>query len=553
MQRSALTLISLFWSAHVWATSAMDADALAACNAPGFQTVLQAAPARPAAPPDASPTPQAVWLNRNLLQWPQAQPQGSFKLFYSGRGQLQVEVGKAAAGFDGFVTLAVAPGALPEALATRFKYVKPGVVLGLPAGTQPPLAELLRQQVLVAQVDAQGIVTQVAATQLAGALDDLYAAAGQEPQLGATPLKATTRFKLWAPTAHTVTLCDYPNATADASRAVALQRDAATGIWHAELPDAGQGHYYTYLVDAFVPGVGLVRNRVTDPYSVSLNADSKRSYIADLNSPALKPAGWDRHNRPKALAAQVDMTVYELHVRDFSLQDASVPEAHRGKYLAFTHTASNGMRHLRKLAQAGITDVHLLPVFDLATVPEQGCVSPTIATPEPGDSTAPQAATQAVAATDCFNWGYDPFHFNAPEGSYAPDAQDGAKRVIELRRMVMALHTAGLRGGMDMVYNHTTASGQVERAVLDRTVPGYYQRLDALGNVERSTCCDNTATENLMMAKLMLDSVELWTRHYRMDSYRFDLMAHQPREAMVALQKRVNQAAGQHVTLIGEG
>ena len=119
--------------------------------------------------------------------------------------------------------------------------------------------------------------------------------------------------------------------------------------------------------------------------------------------------------------------------------------------------------------------------------------------------------------------------------------------------MVMALHRAGLRVGMDVVYNHTSASGQAERSVLDRIVPGYYQRLDALGTVERSTCCDNTATENLMMGKLMLDSVELWTRQYRMDSFRFDLMAHQPRDAMLALQARVNKAAGRHIHLIGEG
>ena len=351
-----------------------------------------------------------------------------------------------------------------------------------------------------------------------------------------------------------MTLCHFPKCDGQCNAtATALQRDASTGIWSGQHAQNLQGQYYSYLVDGVVPGVGLVRNRVTDPYSVSLNADSKRSYIADLNSPALKPAGWDKQATPQPLKAPVDMTVYELHVRDFSLQDATVPAPTAASIWLLPHSASNGMRHLRTLAKAGMTDVHLLPIFDLATVPEQGCVSPAIATPQRGDSEAPQAATHAVAATDCFNWGYDPFHYNAPEGSYATDAQDGAKRVIELRQMVMALHQAGLRVGMDMVYNHTTASGQSERSVLDRIVPGYYQRLDAFGSVERSTCCDNTATENLMMGKLMLDSVELWTRQYRMDSFRFDLMAHQPRDAMLALQARVNKAAGRHVNLIGEG
>jgi pullulanase-type alpha-1,6-glucosidase len=159
----------------------------------------------------------------------------------------------------------------------------------------------------------------------------------------------------------------------------------------------------------------------------------------------------------------------------------------------------------------------------------------------------------AVAARDCFNWGYDPLHFNAPEGSFASDPSDGARRVIELRELVMGLHRAGLRVGMDMVYNHTSASGQHPQSVLDRVVPGYYQRYDAKGQVERSTCCDNTATENLMMAKLMSDSVLLWAREYKMASFRFDLMGHQPRAAMVAMQQRLRRELGREVQFIGEG
>ena len=245
------------------------------------------------------------------------------------------------------------------------------------------------------------------------------------------------------------------------------------------------------------------------------------------------------------------MSIYELHVRDFSNTDTSVPAAHRGKYLAFTHAPSRGMRHLRALAQAGLTDVHLLPVFDLATVPEAGCVTPKIT--GSGDSEQPQAAVTAAAAKDCFNWGYDPLHFNAPEGSYATDAYDGAKRILEFRRMVLGLHRAGLRVGMDVVYNHTSASGQHPQSVLDRIVPGYYQRLNLKGEVERSTCCDNTATEHRMMDKLMSDSVLLWAQHYRIDSFRFDLMGHQPREAMVRMQQRVQQATGRRIDFIGEG
>jgi pullulanase/glycogen debranching enzyme len=211
------------------------------------------------------------------------------------------------------------------------------------------------------------------------------------------------------------------------------------------------------------------------------------------------------------------------------------------------------MRHLRALAEAGLSDVHLLPVFDLASVPERGCSVPAITTPRRGDDEKPQAAVVKEAARDCFNWGYEPFHFTAPEGSYASDADDGAVRIREFRAMVQALHRIGLRVGMDVVYNHTTASGQQARSVLDRIVPGYYHRLDANGGVERSTCCANTATENAMMARLMIDSAETWVRGYGIDSFRFDLMGHQPRAAMQALQQRVDAAAGRHVELIGEG
>jgi pullulanase-type alpha-1,6-glucosidase len=159
----------------------------------------------------------------------------------------------------------------------------------------------------------------------------------------------------------------------------------------------------------------------------------------------------------------------------------------------------------------------------------------------------------AAAASDCYNWGYDPLHFGAPEGSYASDAVDGAVRIREFRAMVQALHRVGLRVGMDMVYNHSSAAGQHVHSVLDRVVPGYYQRLNAQGGVESSTCCANTATEHRMMAKLMVDTAVVWARDHRIDSLRFDLMGHQPRAAMEQLQQAVDRAAGRHIHLIGEG
>ena len=537
-----LSLLSLL------ASSAMAGrvGALAACNAPEFQTVLRASP--PSTPLDA----RAYWLTRQLAKWPAVDAAGQFKLYYSARAQAVASIGAAVRGADGALSLDVYSGKLPESVATRFKFVADGVLLAVKPADLARMPGLYAQQLLLVQQDASGQVLQTTTLQLAGGLDDWYTSAEGVKDFGVSISGQHTLFKLWAPTAQRVSLCLYDTGSGPAVARDSMKWDAATGSWLATQRTDLSGKYYKYLVDVFVPGVGIVRNRVTDPYAISLTTDSRRAYIADLNSAQLKPPAWDDTPAPQKVQAQTDMRVYELHVRDFSINDNSVSSAHRGKYLAFTEAPSDGMKHLKALAAAGLTDVHLLPVFDLASVPEAACVTPDVPAAPP-DGSAQQAAVMASAGSDCFNWGYDPLHFNAPEGSYASNAADGAVRILEFRRMVQALHQAGLRVGMDVVYNHTAASGQHEKSVLDRIVPGYYHRLNAQGVVERSTCCDNTATENRMMGKLMIDSSALWATQYKIDAFRFDLMAHQPRSVMQALQTRVNTATGRHVNLIGEG
>lgn len=547
MIRRTLPVLALLATSSLAPAAAGGLDT-AACDVPAFATTLQAAP-------DSPTKARAYWLNRRLLQWPDEAPLAPgerFRLHHARHGSITAAEGSRVANADFAIDLQVFPGELPHALADRFRFIGEGVVLALPEADVARLPLLLRGQLVLAREDPEGRVQASTTLQHPGALDDLYAAAFDLDDLGATPERDAARFRLWAPTAHEVSVCLHDTGNGAATARVPLQHDDLTGAWSAQVPGDLSGRYYTYLVDVFVPGIGIVRNRVTDPYSTSLTTDSTRSYIADLDDPTLKPDGWDDAPRPAPLAAQTDMVVYELHVRDFSRDDATVGTANRGKYLAFTERDSDGMRHLRALTDAGLTDLHLLPVFDLATVPEAGCIEPRVPDAAP-DSTAQQAAVRAVADRDCFNWGYDPYHFNAPEGSFASDAADGAVRIRELRAMVQALHAVGLRVGMDVVYNHTTASGQDARSVLDRIVPGYYHRLDDAGAVTTSTCCDNTATEHRMMGKLMVDSAVLWARHYRIDSFRFDLMGHQPRAVMEQLQARVNEAAGRHVNLIGEG
>ena len=542
-----------------------DALRLDDCIASGFETILSASPSVFDA--------RAYWLNRTFVKWPGADITGHFKLYYSANGQIIASRGAAVAGADGWIGLDLTPAANNNSIAratSHFKYVLDGVILAVRKRDASRLPSLLRQQLILVHEDTSGLVLDATMLQIAGALNDIYAGAGNAADLGIKVIQtdvpiARTQFKLWAPTARAVSVCIYETGAGKAIAHAAMHADIALGIWSINQPNDLSGKYYKYIVEVFVNGVGVVKNSVTDPYSISLTTNSVRSYIANLSAANLRPDGWGKSTGFKKVAASTDMVIYELHVRDFSINDLTVSAANRGKYLAFTEASSNGMQHLKALAEAGLTDVHLLPVFDFSSVPESGCISspfaPTIAVDRTALDTAAldpagevqQASIMAAADKDCFNWGYDPFHFNAPEGSYASDAADGARRILEFRQMVAALHRAGLRVGMDVVYNHTAASGQKEKSVLDRIVPGYYHRLNEKGAVEQSTCCENTATENMMMGKLMIDSVMLWATQYQIDSFRFDLMGHQPRSTMLALQPRVNHAAGRKIQLIGEG
>src|SRR5205085_5823588 len=231
-----------------------------------------------------------------------------------------------------------------------------------------------------------------------------------------------------------------------------------------------------------------------DPYSVNLSTNGLYSQIADLGDPALRPAGWDTTVKP-ALVKPEDIVLYEGHVRDFSAGDATVPAAERGKYLAFTESGSDGMKHLSALATAGLTHMHLLPAFDIATVDEDPAnrvdlgdtfdrlcaknsavpsamctqfAGKTIAQAMQsfaGDYDQQQAIAGYLRALDSFNWGYDPFHYGAPAGSYASIAE-GTAKILEFRSMVKGLNDAGLRVVMDVVYNHTNAAGLSDKSVL---------------------------------------------------------------------------------------
>ncbi|MYM98913.1 alpha-1,6-glucosidase domain-containing protein, partial [Duganella vulcania] len=456
-------------------------------------------------------------------------------------------------GADG--SIALATGALPAALQQKYPHLAGATALTMADADAAGIAAKASGQFAVAQFDAGGKLLQVTSLQMSGMLDSVFAPAAANATLGLSYDRAgVPTFRVWAPTAKSVSLQLYPDATSASTQTRAMSRDAASGIWSYTAPDASwvNRYYYTYQVRVLSRWAGntVVDNSVTDPYSFSLNANSQRSFVANLDSAALKPDGWDHHPVPR-LDSPTDIALYELHIRDFSASDASVPPAHRGKYLAFTDQDSDGMRHLRLMQQSGLTHIHLLPSFDYASVNEAGCTTPAIPNAA-ANASDQQAAVEATRGGDCFNWGYDPVHYTAPEGSYSTNANDGAVRVREFRAMVQGLHKQGLRVTMDVVYNHTSASQQGPLSVLDKIVPTYYYRLNAGGGITNDSCCADTASENAMMAKLMIDSVSTWARDYKVDSFRFDIMGFTPLAVMQRLQAAVNSAAGRDIYLYGE-
>ncbi|MEO5852998.1 MAG: pullulanase-type alpha-1,6-glucosidase [Nocardioides sp.] len=500
---------------------------------------------------------KAQWLRRGLVAWdvPDADAR-RYRLHWSGAGDLAVDAESLTGGSS--VPLTFDPDGLPSDVLADFPHLAGYEAFRLRERDLAKVPQILRGQLAVASYDADGAVFDATGVQVPGVLDDVYSAATSRT-LGVSWSRGRPTITVWAPTAQDVGLKVWP--TKGAARVVAMER-AGDGTWALSGPRSWSGASYLFDVRVWSPSAGaVVRNEVTDPYSVALTTNSARSVMADLDDRALAPPGWQGLRAP-TIAQPEDRNVYELHVRDFSIGDETVPAAERGTYLAFTREGSAGMRHLRRLADAGLNTAHLLPVFDIATIEERRSAQATpgcdLASYAP-DSEQQQACVDGVRGRDGFNWGYDPLHYTAPEGSYATDPA-GVRRTLEFRQMVQGLNGAGLQVVMDVVYNHTAAAGQDPKSVLDRLVPGYYHRLDARGGVESSTCCANTATEHAMMEKLMIDSVVTWARDYKVNGFRFDLMGHHSKQNMLNLRAALDRLTvakdgvdGRAIYLYGEG
>ncbi|QDP03064.1 pullulanase-type alpha-1,6-glucosidase [Thalassotalea sp. PS06] len=476
---------------------------------------------------------------------------------------------------------------MSEQLATKYPHLasfsaRQSYQLTLP---DADIRSLVKGPLYLINVDESQQVTFATAVQFGNLLDALYTSgsndADEYTRFGSATSKqageSNTQFSLWAPTAKSVsvTLFEKPGVPAEPAK-VQLSEDTSTGIWSGDLSGDYQGYYYQYILEIYHPDAGKVVNiTTTDPYSLSLSTNSEYSQLVNLDGAETMPAGWQQHQVPEVQDFE-DNVFYETHIRDFSAHDNALSNSDFvGKYKAFSEKASDGIRHLKQLKQAGLNNIHLLPAFDIGTVNEdpklrvslddtvaklcslkaehvwcqgenkldeeqsQQTLRAVLETFDPMSDKAQQAVSQWRDIDD-YNWGYDPFHYTVPEGSYATDAM-GMARIVEFREMVQSLHNMGFRVIMDVVYNHTHKAGLETTSVLDKIVPDYYQRLNPItGDIEQSTCCDNTATERSMMAKLMVDSLVVWARDYKIDGFRFDLMGHQPKDLMLEARKAVH-------------
>ncbi|MBL4827071.1 MAG: pullulanase-type alpha-1,6-glucosidase [Spongiibacteraceae bacterium] len=507
---------------------------------------------------------KAYWLSQNTIAW-NVPSDANVQLHYNENGDLSSSASGVSGGQS--ITLTYDSGGLNAELQGRFPHLASLPVFKISSSTDLALLpQILKQQIAVsAQTDA-GVLIDATALQPAGVLDDLYGDAINSDSteiLGVSFQHKTPSIRVWAPTAKSVSLLLFEDSDPDSlSTAYAMTEDPATGIWSVTGSKSWNRLFYLFDVEVFMRSTAQVENnQVTDPYTFSASVDGVRSQLVNLNDADLKPKGWHKLRKPNFNAPE-DAAMYELHVRDFSISDESVNEALRGTFMAFTQSDSKGMKHLRRLAKAGLSHLHLLPSFDCATIKEdpeerqQIIGDLSIYAP---DSDQQQAAVEAIRNDDAFNWCYDPFHYTLPEGSYATDA-DGVTRIREFREMVAALSRTGLRVVMDVVYNHTNSSLQGDKSVLDKIVPNYYHRLDAEGHVETSSCCSNTASENAMMEKLMLDSLKTWATEYKVDGFRFDLMGHHSKDNIVkardllqALTVDNDGVDGSQIYIYGEG
>ena len=338
-------------------------------------------------------------------------------------------------------------------------------------------------------------------------------------ELGVSLSAAGTVFKLWSPVAEKVILRLFENGTEGEAEAIFPMEKTAGGVWEYKIYKKLSGKYYDYVL--IIEGKESISS---DPYAKACGINGIRSMVIDLNE--TNPKEWENDKAPEREAEDI---IYELHVKEFSYaEESGFPENVRGKYKAFTVDNTSlrnkgkiptGLNYIREL---GVNHIQLMPVYDYASVNEDG------------------TGTQ-------FNWGYDPLNYNIPDGSYSTDAANGEVRIKEFKEMIQALHKKGFRVIMDVVYNHTFDLN----TSLQKTMPYYHYRVDEKGGLSDGSACGNDiASEMPMTEKYIIDSVLYWAEEYHIDGFRFDLMGLLTVDVMNKIQKALDEKYGRGEKLI---
>lgn len=315
-----------------------------------------------------------------------------------------------------------------------------------------------------------------------------------------------TTFKLNAPKKPTLRIYEAGRG-GNAIKKIKMKQ-TAENVWEATVSGDLKGKFYTFDIGrGETPGV----------FAKAVGINGHRGAIIDMQT--TNPSGWNSDHR-LALKSPADLIIYEMHHRDFSIAPSS-GLVNKGKFLALTE--QKAIRHLKEL---GINAVHILPSFDFASIDE-------------ANTTTPQ-----------YNWGYDPQNYNVPEGSYSFDAEQPTRRILEFKQMVQALHKAGIRVILDVVYNHTF---DIEGGNFDRTFPMAYYRYTADGKPSNGSGCGNeTASEKPLMRQFMLESMKYWADEYHIDGFRVDLMGIHDIETMNLIRKELS-SIDPNIFIYGEG
>ncbi|PQQ06704.1 pullulanase 1 chloroplastic [Prunus yedoensis var. nudiflora] len=446
---------------------------------------------------------RAFWVSESIIAWNVHVGNGSCYLLASKTAALSL-TSDGILGEDVKVKLEEDKHGLPENVREKFPHIKDYRAFNVPPDLDAK--PLLKCQLAVATFNSDGRCSDATGLQLPGILDDLFSYNGP---LGALYSKQSVSLTF------------------------------------------GRLRLSTLRIE---------KCYANDPYARGLSSDGRRTLLVNLDSDNIKPEGWDKlvDEKPDILSFS-DISIYELHIRDFSASDQAVHPEFRGGYLAFTLQDSAGAIHLKKLSNAGITHVHLLPAFQFAGVDDEKenwkSVDPEVLEKFPSDSDEQQALITAIQNDDGYNWGYNPVLWGVPKGSYASNA-NGC-----IGCWLRSLNRFGLRVVLDVVYNHLHGSGPIDdNSVLDKIVPGYYLRRNADGFIEHSTCVNNTASEHFMVERLIVDDLLHWAVDYKVDGFRFDLMGHIMRRTMVkakdalcSLTKERDGVDGSSIYIYGEG